>query len=264
VPPLSPDQVAAWTEYAEAPWGRLRLELIRAVLERHVELPPPRLLDVGCGLGELAVAFARAGSEVTAGDASGPMVAAARDRAGETQLRWLEGDLDATVAAVADERFDLILCHNVLGYVADPAAATAALGSLLGPGGVLSLTLGNREAEPLRLAFLLRDLPAATAAAERSDPTRVGPTLGEEFRLDTLDEATAWLRDAGLEPVAAAGLLLVNHYLGAGDATNATADGYDAIRALELALCEREPYVRVAPFLHVLARRRPQRRQSFA
>jgi hypothetical protein len=49
--------------------------------------------------------------------------------------------------------------------------------------------------------------------------------------------------------------MLVNHYLGAHDEAKDTDAGYEAIKRLELALCEREPYRRVAPFLHLLGRR---------
>jgi S-adenosylmethionine-dependent methyltransferase len=253
--PLTPEQVVRWLEYADAPWGRLRIELMRGVLERHVHLPPPRVLDAGCGLGELAVDFARAGSDVVAADGSEWMVAAARARDRDAPVRWVVADLDSAVSELAAERFDLVLCHNVLGYVADPADSTAALAELLAPGGTLSLTLANRAAEPLRLALLLRDLDAALTAAESCDRARVSGSLMTESRLDDLDEASDWLAAAGLELTTVAGLMLVNHYLGADDGLNRTADGYDAIRRLELALCEREPYLRVAPFLMLLARR---------
>jgi S-adenosylmethionine-dependent methyltransferase len=144
--PLSREQVAGWVDYVEAPWGRLRRELIRAGLERHAARRPGRVLDVGCGLGELAIDFARAGSEVVAADASEAMLTEARARARDAPVRWLVADLDGVVAQLAGERFDLVLCHNVLGYVPEPAAATAGLAGLVAPGGTLSLTLLNRVA----------------------------------------------------------------------------------------------------------------------
>jgi 2-polyprenyl-3-methyl-5-hydroxy-6-metoxy-1,4-benzoquinol methylase len=119
VPPLSSEQVAAWSDYNEAQWGRLRLDLLWTVLERHVP-PPARVLDAGCGLAELALRFARAGSEVVAADASQAMVAEARRRAGDAPIRWLAADLDRTTRELRGERFDLVLCHNVLGYVPRP------------------------------------------------------------------------------------------------------------------------------------------------
>lgn len=251
--PLSPDKVGAWVEYSEAPWGRLRTELISATLDRHAPPAPAHVLDVGCGLGEISVRFANAGSDVVAADASAAMIAEAERHAGTAPVRWLACDLDATARALAGERFDLVLCHNVLGYVADPAAATVVLASLLAPGGTLSLTLANRTAEPLRLAFGARDLAAALHAAQHGEPMRQSGTLDVESVLHDVDEAIGWLDAAGLEHVATAGHLLINHYLGAADRLNRTADGYTAIRDLELALAERDPYRRIAPFFQLVA-----------
>jgi S-adenosylmethionine-dependent methyltransferase len=255
VPPLSSEQVLAWGDYQEAPWGRLRLDLIHEVLGRHLPSQPRRVLDAGCGLGELAVELARSGSEVVAADASEPMLTEAERRAGDSSVRWVAVEVERAAERFADERFDLVLCHNVLGYVADPATTCASLATLLEPGGMLSLTVLNRAAEPLRQAFLLRDLEAGLAAAENEEPKRRGQTLGIDSRQEELEDATGWLTTAGLEPVAAAGLLLVNHFLGAHDETNRTAEGYEAVRRLELALCERDPYRQVAPLLQLIGRR---------
>lgn len=249
---LSADQVAAWTTYNDTQWGRLRLDLLWAVLERHLLRPPARVLDVGCGLAELALRFSRAGSEVVAADASTAMLAEAENRAGRTSVRWLAADLDGTAAALHAERFDLVLCHNVLGYVPDPAAACAALARLLTDGGLLSITAGNRLADPLRAAWMRRDLDAAVAAAESGVRSRVGNTLGVEYAVHDPDQATTWLTAAGLEVAAFAGTRIVNDYLADELKTDAN---YDAILRLELALCERDPYRRVAPFLQLLGRR---------
>jgi S-adenosylmethionine-dependent methyltransferase len=248
------EQVAAWAAYADAPWGRLRSELIRAVLDRHLERPPARVLDAGCGLGELAASYAHAGAEVVAADASEPMLAAARARAGDAAVRWLAADLDETARRLSGGRFDLVLCHNVVGYVADPPAAVAALASLLTERGILSLVVANRAAEPLRLALMKRDLGAALAAAEADRGSRQGETLGVPMGMSDLDETAGWLEAAGLEVVAAAGFRFVNDYLGGDDPLKNTPDGYAAIRDLELALCEREPYRRIGPFLQLLGR----------
>lgn len=254
MPPLKAEQVAAWAEYQGAPWGRLRLDLLRAILARHVP-KPMRVLDVGCGFGELAVEFARNGSQVVAADASAPMIAEAAARAADAPVHWIALEAERAAAHFASQEFDLILCHNVLGYLSDPAGTCLGLASLLSNSGSLSITVVNRVAEPLRYAFLLRDLDAALAAAEHDDPSRMAETLGVESRLESLDDAAGWLEASGLQLQAAAGQLLVNHYLGATDKTKNTSEGYDAIFRLELALCERDPYRQVAPFLHLIARR---------
>ena len=252
---LTQEQVSAWAEYQQAPWGQLRLALIRAVLARHLPRPPQRVLDVGCGFGELATEFARTGSEVVASDSSEAMLAAAAARSLDVPVRWVAVEAEQAAQHFASERFDLVLCHNVLCYVANPRATCRGLATLLADGGSLSITLLNRTAEPLRLGLLLRDLDAALAQVQHDEPRRIGGALGVECRLDTLDEAMGWLEASGLRIEAVAGQLLINHYLGAADETKTTPEGYDAILRLELALSERDPYRQVAPFLHLIGRR---------
>lgn len=213
------------------------------------------MLDLGCGFGELAVEFARNGAEVVAADASEAMLAEAATRAGDAPVRWLAVEIERAEQRFKGERFDLVLCHNVLGYITDPAATCTGLVSLLTDNGSLSITVLNRAAEPLRLAFLLRDLDAALAAAEQEDATRIGGALGVECRLDSLEEAVGWLEAASLRLRAVVGQLLINHYLGAEDETKTRPDGYDAILRLELALCERDPFRQLAPFLHLIGSR---------
>jgi hypothetical protein len=96
------------------------------------------------------------------------------------------------------------------------------------------------------------DLAAALAAVESGGHRRLAQTLGVEFALQDPDEAIAWLEVARLHLVAFAGTRTVNDYL---PEHVKTEENRDAILALELALCERDPYRRVAPFLQLIGRR---------
>ncbi len=254
---LPPDRVAAWIAYNDAPWGRLRLDLIWALLERHLRLPPARVLDVGCGLAETATRLARAGSDVVAADASEAMLAEAKARSADVDVTWVVAELEHAGRVFAGERFDLVLCRNVLGYVPDPPAACAALASLLAPDGCLSITVGNRLAEPLRAALIRGDLAAALTAVESDARSRVGETLGAEFGLSDLDETRGWLETVELHVEAAAGIRVANDYLP--EELKEGAGAYEAILRLELALRELDPYRQIAPFLHLLGRRRQER-----
>ncbi len=125
------------------------------------------LLDVGCGAGIAAEAFARARAKVTAIDAAAEMIAAARLHAERAGLA-----IDYRVAApeelVAEgARFDAITALEVVEHVADRAAFLAALAALCRPGGMLFLSTLNRTAKSFLFAkvgaeYLLRLLPVGT------------------------------------------------------------------------------------------------------
>ena len=54
--------------------------------------PPQAILDMGCGTGQLACAFAAQGHQVTGADPAAAMLAVARGRPGADRVRWIQAD----------------------------------------------------------------------------------------------------------------------------------------------------------------------------
>ncbi|MGH9282868.1 MAG: class I SAM-dependent methyltransferase, partial [Acidimicrobiales bacterium] len=77
-----------------------------------------RVLELGCGAGQAAVAFARMGARIIAVDASAEMVAAARRRAeaATVGVDFRLGDL-SDLAFVPAESIDLVFSGATLDYV---------------------------------------------------------------------------------------------------------------------------------------------------
>lgn len=99
----------------------------------------PRLLDVGCGTGDLALAALGRAMAVTAVDPDPQMVA--------LTLRALEGH-DAQVGQgrlpslpLEDCSFDAVVANFVVNHVPDPRAAVAEMLRVTAPGGVLAMTI---------------------------------------------------------------------------------------------------------------------------
>lgn len=99
---------------------------------------PQNVLDFGCGVGRLAIPFARMSAQVTGVDVSGSMLEEARrnaDRVGLTNIRWLEqGD----VSGLAAGTFDLVHSAIVLQHIDVTRGLDifSDLIALLRPGGV--------------------------------------------------------------------------------------------------------------------------------
>jgi SAM-dependent methyltransferase len=168
---------------------------LRAWEREHLALAPgQRLLDVGCGLGDAAVALAtdlgRAG-EVVGIDGSEVMLAEARVRAGAAPcaVRFAVGDAGAL--AEPDASFDAVRSERMLQWVPDPARAVAEMARVVRPGGVVCLADSDWSTLAMDLGDddLARRLHA-TFGVDRDRQTTVGG------RLDRLAEA------AGLTVVA--------------------------------------------------------------
>ena len=133
----------------------------------RIPAPPTRILDIGCGAGIAAEAFARMGHAVTAIDAAPDPIAAARTHAATQSLI-----IDYRTAAPEDllanpTRYPVITALEVIEHVADPAAFLSLLATLLEPGGHLFLSTLNRTPRSLLIAklgaeYLLRLLPIGT------------------------------------------------------------------------------------------------------
>jgi SAM-dependent methyltransferase len=148
---------------------------LAAFVERHLASPPARVLEVGCGRGELARAIGRLGHSVVAIDPEAP--------AGEifqaTSLEDFEGR----------GPFDAVVASRSLHHIADLGRALDKIARLLRAGGVVIVNehAWDRLDEPTARWYL-----AKRAAAEPVTSTSLNHCLAE------------WERDhAGLHGYAA-------------------------------------------------------------
>jgi 2-polyprenyl-3-methyl-5-hydroxy-6-metoxy-1,4-benzoquinol methylase len=132
----------------EAPgyYANARGELV-ALLPR----PLGRVLDVGCGAGEVGRSLRAAGADAIVGV---EINAAAAQAAGDLLDEVHVGDAEALIRDGALRGpFDTIVLYDVLEHLVDPSALLAALGPLAAPGARLHVSVPNA-----RHFSLVRDL----------------------------------------------------------------------------------------------------------
>ncbi|PZM09460.1 class I SAM-dependent methyltransferase [Rhizobium tubonense] len=118
-------------------------DLVARVAERSGMRPGDRVLDLGCGPGQLGIAFARLGADVTAMDPEPEMLAAAEDGARQAgvDLKLRQGssyDIGPEIG-----RLHLVAMGRSFHWM-DRPATLAALDSIIEPGGAVVL-FGDRH-----------------------------------------------------------------------------------------------------------------------
>ncbi len=120
----------------------------------------PRLLDAGCGSGELTSHLSAVAITSYLGvDLSSNAIAQAQTR-GAPQAKFTQGDLETWSTG---ESFDVIVVNEVIGYLRDPAATLVRLSRSLAVNGFLVVSLyrwGNSAAMWRRIATQLITLDA--------------------------------------------------------------------------------------------------------
>ncbi|RMN78816.1 SmtA protein [Pseudomonas cannabina] len=143
------DQLA--TRFAEKIYGgakgAIRLAVLQADLTETLPKRPLRVLDIGAGLGHMALWLAEQGHEVTLAEPAEPMLEGARQRftdAGQTAT-FIQAPWQALPEFLSDT-YDLVLCHAVLEWLAEPHTILPVLRQLTEADGWLSLAFYNRDA----------------------------------------------------------------------------------------------------------------------
>ena len=117
-------------------------ERLRRLVQSLV-LPGARVLEVGCGLGDLLAVLDA--SEAVGIDVSPRMIQLAKKRHPELDLRVLDVEHDA----LPEGPFDAIVLSDVVGHLHDIQHAFERLAPLLAPGGRVVVTYYNFLWEPL-------------------------------------------------------------------------------------------------------------------
>jgi SAM-dependent methyltransferase len=160
---------------------------LRAWEREHLRLRiGQRLLDVGCGLGDAALALGDdlgGTGEVVGVDASTEMLRVARSRSNgaRCQVRWSVGD--ALALDEPDNSFDVVRCERTLQWLADPSVAVAEMARVVRPGGRISLI--DTDWSTFRVDIGDDDVDSRIREAlriERNRPSNVGSRLSNLIR----------------------------------------------------------------------------------
>ena len=145
-----------------------------------------RVLDVGCGAGHTALAFAERAASVVALDLTPAMLEQARQLAAERGLanvRFEQGN--AARLPFPDASFEVVTSRLAAHHVAEPAAMVREAARVLVPGGMFLLSDTISPEDPARDSFL-------NAFELLRDPSHV--------RDHRISEWEAMFRAAGLAP----------------------------------------------------------------
>lgn len=245
------DKLMAWREYTGTPWARIRYAVAGEILRRHAaELGEKlRILDVGGGDGMDSVPLAAVGHDVTIVDPARGWLDEARRRAAGagTVVTTVEGGLDE----LPDAEWDLVLCHFVLRYRQPDADDVAALAQRVRRGGRLSVMDVNPDGRVLRA---LLDQGPRRAVDELAAERAAVVTFQTDARKVTWETTEGELVRAGLRPLGLYGNRIANDLL-VDDTAKHDPAYFSELLALELALCDREPFNRIGFGWQVVAER---------
>jgi S-adenosylmethionine-dependent methyltransferase len=245
-------------------YGGLKGDIRLAVLRRDIVAyctqmsqtlgRPLRILDVGAGLAQIAIELAAQGHTLVINDISANMLEKAQANAEivkkDLDIRWYVcpyQELEEKLAAENNGKFDLIMCHALLEWLAEPAAVMDFFDKHLTDNGALSLCFYNPASFDYRNLimgnFNLLDNTEYKADNKKS-LTPNHPVAKEEVE--------SWLEAHHYQTILASGLRVFHDYA---PLKRGGHNDPEAVIRMELRYSQLEPYKWLGRYLHILATR---------
>jgi 2-polyprenyl-3-methyl-5-hydroxy-6-metoxy-1,4-benzoquinol methylase len=199
---------------ASLSWLRARAE--RSEFPRLIDRAIPgdaRIVEIGCGTGQMSLFLARADRVVIGADlsrASLRLAVEAARRFEVDQVQFIETDLHHP--ALREGAFDVVYSSGVLHHTPDPSAAFVRIVRLARPGGMIVLGVYNAFARiPLRARRMVarlsgyRFIPCDPVLRDReSEPARREAWVRDQYQhpeehRHTLAEVQGWFVENGVE-----------------------------------------------------------------
>ena len=209
---------------------------------------PLRMLDVGAGLAQISIELAKDGHDVTINDISANMLEIAKQNAGEAaqNITWHTcpyQQLDDKLTG----KYDLILCHAVLEWLAEPKLIMDFFDRWLvddrAEKGVLSLCFYNPA------SFVYRNLVMGNFNLLHNKDFKADNGSLTPNHPVAKDEVIAWIGDHHYQILHTSGLRVFHDYspLKRGGHTNP-----QAVIEMEVAYSGQDPYKWLGRYLHFL------------
>jgi 2-polyprenyl-3-methyl-5-hydroxy-6-metoxy-1,4-benzoquinol methylase len=210
-------------------------------------LPPrSRVLDVGSQYGRFAIPLAEQGHDVVATEPDPECVADLTKRCPQLDVRHERADV--TIRELRDERFDLVLCLELLYVLPDWRGLLRGLGGLLGPAGRIAASHRSQGYYIYRMLHEGRHDELDELLAGRH------PTLNAQ-RPDELrsDYADAGLRVESISAIGAFSGIHVDPFAAICDPRDLTQQDRDRLQRLEADRSLTDRFLENARYLLVVA-----------
>ncbi|MDM5271375.1 methyltransferase domain-containing protein [Sulfurovum sp. zt1-1] len=229
--------------------GEWRLKLLQEDLQELYQKDPMDIWDAGCGLGQLALWFAKEGHSLTCCDISYKMLEEAKKVFKEAGVEASFEKLPAQQMAAQIAQQDLVLFHAVIEWLANPLETLNSVSGKVKPGGHLSLLFFNYHSFVYRNA--LRGGWCVPFVADESVWYGRGKKLTPPYpqKPEVLIE---WLRKHGYEIKVQTGIRVFHDYM---NKTALEDTDIDELMQLEYRFCREPVYRDMGRYIHILARK---------
>lgn len=227
--------------------GQLRHELLTHYLTQTIEFSQAKLsvLDAGGGTGEMSKELLGLGCEVTLNDISADSLHLAQEKCDQHQaLHIIKGDI---LSLAEGKVYDLVICHAVLEWIADPYAIIDKLLRLTAKQGLLSLSFFNKDAQ--RFGNLLYgNFDYVQQGMKVKNQVRLSPNY-PLYPKDVLD----YLKGQQVQIISRAGIRCFHDYL---QDKSMQVSHFTELKQAELNYGSTEPYIWLGKYIHLILRKR--------
>ncbi|AZS49377.1 methyltransferase domain-containing protein [Entomomonas moraniae] len=221
--------------------GAIRLAVLQQDLATVLPNKPINVLDIGAGQGHISLWLAQQGYHVTVTEPSAVMLDTAKEQFAQAKLTadfiqqpWQQLSFN--------QSFDLVICHAVLEWLADPLSILDTLKTFTHPRGTLSLAFYNKDALIYRnlLKGHFKKLKKQQFSGEKQSLTPQNPIASNELKQAM---NTDW------EIIAQSGIRVFHDYMPFD--FQAKADPNELIE-MELAYCKHPTFSGLGRYTHWL------------
>jgi S-adenosylmethionine-dependent methyltransferase len=224
--------------------GRLRHELLVHHLRYYTsaDVRPLNVLDAGGGTGVMTELLLNLGHRVTLSDISNEALALAKQKLGNNSNLDIQ-HIDI-LSLNSEKKYDLVVCHAVLEWLQDPFKVITKLVSLVKPGGHLSLSFFNYDAQ-LFGNMLYGNFDYFEQGMTSKNIVRLSPNNPQKPK-----EILAQLETLPIQVRKKAGIRCFHDYLKQPEKQTSE---YEQLKQLEIEYGSTEPYLWLGKYFLIIA-----------